>query len=714
RGAAPQLLDKITRSMLEVSGTPVGEYDKSQQRLGTATKFLESFSASMSVPPALEDWLQDQLIGGLSKTEGESPRAHVVFIDDLDRCEYDYNARLLAATNYWAGRAGFTVFFIIAASRDHVVRSLASQDSLTAALSGVALEKYIHVAIEMPNLLITRTEIANFVGSLFGQIHERMRSSLETMLLRSAEKYPDSVLAPLLQDGGNSCTPRAVKSRFNTFQTEFRPQSPQAELTERTVKEWVIKAFWPSFWWGELRRLQLELPPVHRLDAGSEPTVGISMVRERAQLLGRIKKIIEYGSHLMPLYDLTDDELRAALQSLARKDGVDVTDLDPRLAIYLAASPVFELPEEAPKISSPVVLDVGKERSRVDDEILGHYVPSEAALARGDYDECLEHVHAIATLARTGRVSREIAVQIGNTAITARQLSQPELAVDLFHSAMRANPSNFAVKQNYVDLVVADQIESEYSQAEQVLGELRRDGAQHRPDRTDALDVRLRRLRREDIDADALLHEQLASVRAEPTIERLVQFLSLGAGDLISYGAVEEASQIVAARMRSDVDTYTVLRLLGDAMGTSSNRADEEKSADVYRYLLCTGLACASDATGASDVKHNLATILNSMGYRQAAAEIWREAYVERSGDPSVRRSFALCLQRLGFDAAATAALAGQRLPEFPLKAEALPVKFSKDGRWWEKLAIDSRDPCPTDIGWLCPSGFVDESAGVE
>ncbi|MGH4010139.1 MAG: P-loop NTPase fold protein [Pseudonocardiaceae bacterium] len=227
RGAAPQLLDKITRSMLEVSGTKADEYDKSQQRLGTATKFLESFSASMSVPPALEDWLQDQLIGGLSETEGESPRAHVVFIDDLDRCEYDYNARLLAATNYWAGRAGFTVFFIIAASRDHVVRSLASQDSLTAALSGVALEKYVHVAIEMPNLLITRTEIANFVGSLFGQIHERMRSSLETMLLRSAEKYPDSVLAPLLQDGGNSCTPRAVKSRFNTFQTEVRPQSPQ-------------------------------------------------------------------------------------------------------------------------------------------------------------------------------------------------------------------------------------------------------------------------------------------------------------------------------------------------------------------------------------------------------------------------------------------------------------------------------------------------------
>ena len=44
---------------------------------------------------------------------------------------------------------------------------------------------------------------------------------------------------------------------------------------------------------------------------------------------------------------------------------------------------------------------------------------------------------------------------------------------------------------------------------------------------------------------------------------------------------------------------YTVLRLLGDAMGGSSNRSDEETSADVYRYLLCTGLACASDATDA-------------------------------------------------------------------------------------------------------------------
>lgn len=521
RGAGPELLDEIARSMLQVSGKPVDEYDISNQRLGTATKFLESFSANMSVPPALEDRLQDQLSGRLSKADGKSPRAHVVFIDDLDRCEHDYNARLLAATNYWAGRAGLTVFFIIAASRDHVVRSLASQDSLTAALSGVALDKYVHVAIEMPSLLITRTEIANFVGSLFGGIHDRMRSSLDAMLVRSAEKYPDSVFAPLLHDGSNSCTPRAVKSRFNNFQTEFRPQSPEAELSERTVKEWMIKAFWPGFWWGELRRLQLELTPVRRLDSGPEPTVGTSMEHERAQLLGRIKKIIAYGGHLIPLYDLTDDELCAALRSLARKDGVDVEGLDPRLAIYLAASPAFELPEEAPKISSPVRDYPGKER--VDDEILEHYVPSEAALGRDDHDECLAHVRAIADLARTGRVSREVAVQIGNTAITAKQLGQPDLAVDFFHSAMRADPLHLSIKQNYVALVVDDQIESEYPQASQVLIELRRDASQHRPDRTASLDLRLRRLRREDIDSDALVQELLAGVHAEPTVDRLVQ-----------------------------------------------------------------------------------------------------------------------------------------------------------------------------------------------
>src|SRR5215469_18383069 len=107
----------------------------------------------------------------------------------------------------------------------------------------------------MPGFLESLEEVAAFLQKLTdaaiedGLADTDKRDELKKLLEASATSYPNCIFAPLLELDGASLTPRAVKHRFNTFMAEFKPQAGLESLLASDLKDWIIKAFWPEFWW---------------------------------------------------------------------------------------------------------------------------------------------------------------------------------------------------------------------------------------------------------------------------------------------------------------------------------------------------------------------------------------------------------------------------------------------------------------------------------
>lgn len=395
----------------------------SEQGIYSASMLFGKLRRGYDSLPLPEDQIVDRMIAD-RKTAGPM-FTHVVFVDDVDRCSEKFTAEMLAAINNWTANPRVRLFFVVAADRRHLLRALEEHLPRGSGSPSVALEKYIHVTLDMPILLRDRTEVSGFIADAWWRLKITSDDRLQPVkdLLRASERsFPDSVLAPLLQVDPH-ITPRDVITRINRFSTEFRPA--QSELSESIVKGWVIKAFWPNFWWETIEKLDL-------FDRNVDDRGDFAAERNR------LEHIVRYGQALRPLYDLALPELTQALHFLAQREGVDVSDIDPRLAIYLASDPPYRLPFEAtpgpggPQDPFQIRLDTGRD---LGNEIFDIYVKSESALAQGRTEECLDYVRQIAELAREDGVPSTSSDYVGNTAVTATMIDQMGLALDLYRSS---------------------------------------------------------------------------------------------------------------------------------------------------------------------------------------------------------------------------------------------------------------------------------------
>src|SRR5262249_42032314 len=131
--------------------------------LRRAVNFFD-VTTSMPAAPILEQWMRDTAVRVTNEANGPAssgrPRAHIVMIDDLDRCDLAFTVQLLAAMTYWQTAPGFSIFFIVAADIDHLLDALTEHLPRGAQNPAQALEKYIHLAVNMPGFLENIDEVS--------------------------------------------------------------------------------------------------------------------------------------------------------------------------------------------------------------------------------------------------------------------------------------------------------------------------------------------------------------------------------------------------------------------------------------------------------------------------------------------------------------------------------------------------------------------------
>lgn len=655
-----------------------GDDDDSESRA-----FFRLAEAFREAPALYQQWMRS-----ISTELKRRKHPHVVFVDDLDRCSIDFTAAVLAATTFWDTPGQINLFFVLAASEQHLLDALSANLPLGTHTPAQALEKYVHLSVTVPPMLTSPSQVASYLVALAHAIRSPSVSSshldsLTATITDSATSYPNCVMAPLLRVA-DDLTPRAVKHRFNTFLAEFRPHQ---QLSPSDLKQWVIKAFWPEMWWRYFW-------PLGRVaETGAKGVSGADY----------LAKLTDFGHILLPLWGLGDDLLVPALTFLAEREAVDLRGAPPALAMYLAADPAWSpplTPDEFETLSDKQRLT---ESASMDDlaqdspslEVLRLYFEADQHRDSGNESAARRLLEKIASQAQRGLLRKDSASVVGNAALMAESLGLSQLAGSLHTSALELDPDHYNVMQNYVEWVIDDRREDLYSKAETLLGLLHSAGSAHKPERTKVLTVRLRSLTgaRSEALSDTV-DELVSQISVNPSTDLLRQLLLLGPG-ILNSETVRSLCRLVAEGVDSDPDRYVALRMFGDELANSSDEADERVAVEVYRFVLETGLACLANDDGAIEVWHNLASLYGSLGYPSSAGQILLGIYHAKPSLHSARRALAVVLDRLGHDKAAAAVLLGQVLPEVELPPEDLPSDFAPNAhKWWPELNIGTHSPC--------------------
>lgn len=674
---------------------------------GNFVRLAQMFDAS----PALYQQWMDQIASKLHPDGGER-RSHVVFIDDIDRCTGRFTAELLAATSIWNHPDHVNIFFVIAASEKHLLEALEANLPLGAHTAEQALEKYVHLSVTVPRMLSNAPQVADYLIHLWQQVETPTathREDLETMIRDSGATYPDCVMAPLLAQedpryDDDWLTPRSVKHRFNAFLAEFQPHGEH--LDPLNVKRWVVKAFWPEFWWKRIWPLE-------------SATI---LWDEIAADVDRLRKLIDVGEKLLPLQRMGDDQLRASLDHLLAQADLVQEDVDPSLAIYLASEPRFPLPEpgdsapiaggrvpvdprspeplpmEAPKpaeASAPTASDEAE--ASAETAIMLKRFQAEQARDDGRTDEAREHLQGVVELAHHPELRDSAAPAVGNVALIAETVDMVDVARALHLRAHELDPAHSNVAQNLVQFIIDAQQDDLYGIVPRLLEQLRGPGAHHKPSRTRGLAAQFAVLTAEPAERRQPIENLLRWAQEERSGEALARLLTLSDRD-VDHDAVRELARAATEHdADDDAERYGILRMLADFLSKSDDPADEREAIDLYSFLMRTGLACRDGSRRSSDdVAHNMATLYMSLDRVQAALDIWSGIYRSGPMKERMRRNFAVALNQADQDRAATAVLQGHPLPPLDLTPEPLPESFSPEtDRWWELVPIDSYAPCP-------------------
>ncbi|RKT83865.1 KAP family P-loop domain-containing protein [Saccharopolyspora antimicrobica] len=643
--------------------------------------YFDALGRIPSAPPLLEEWIRAEI----RQENADNPvPPYVVLVDDLDRCSPKFTAELLAAMNYWDTSTSIDLFFILAASREHLLASLREHLPLGARYPEQALEKYVHVEIAVPRMLSDHREIGDYLAVLFEQAVQRAdldserRLEFVEFLRQSVERYPNGPLAPLLEYERGSTTPRSIKHRLNTFLTEF---APQAKLTDELLKQWVVKAFWPDFWSEHVR------------PASADP--------DGAAFGATLERVTAIGDVLLPQCHLEHGELVPMVEFLARSMGID--PVPPELAVYLAREPRFAYrsPEEGVAIDNTEAQfhrqKAQQLREPADYDAYRLSLLAEQEFRNGDSDKARECLLEIARIAENSGTER---VSTGRAALIAERMMETELALRLYNHALRIESDNYNLIYNYLDFVLSEQLSEQLSellpQVEALLERLRTGESDLPPDQVKALVVRLGVVKdMPEAQLQAGIDELLDHLSEEPTFEGLTTILRIG-HDVLGPQRIRRACRVVAESGLNDEELYRTLRLLADGLGSFSDNTEEVESAEIYRFLLFSGISQVREADEDTiALKNNLSMQLVGLNFHRAAALLLQEVYAFRPNDLATRRALAQILDRLGWEQEATGVMLGHEVSDIPLEPEPeVAHRFDPDiDPWWERLVRSGLEP---------------------
>jgi tetratricopeptide (TPR) repeat protein len=349
----PAVVADMLAGLLNINlGVAGGQSQPENYELAASLALLNVLGSIPNAPPVVEEWILRYI------TRSGSIR-HVVMLDDLDRCDTEFVARLLRATNHWtmeidqrnerSGDRRPSIYFVLACREDFLLNSQSQGEVKNPRQS---LEKYVHVSVNIPRLLNRPSDAANYLHMLVTRLSGlplSARERLVSMIDSSAERYPDGLFAPLLRVAGDSATPRAIKTRLNLALTEIDYERLDDETL---VKEWIIKAFWPDFWTNQYRVLltrQQSQPEYEGI--GPQQPSGVRMKSQLSDTLAdRFGPIGIVGQRLKGLLDMSDEALAEALTHIGGEVRADLTDVKPQLAIYLACEPAW--PTQTPRVGN--------------------------------------------------------------------------------------------------------------------------------------------------------------------------------------------------------------------------------------------------------------------------------------------------------------------------------------------------------------------------
>ncbi|MGQ0718037.1 MAG: P-loop NTPase fold protein [Pseudonocardiales bacterium] len=716
-----------------------GQSQPDDYDLATSLALLDVLASVPHAPPVIEEWIRRHI------TRSGSIR-HVVMLDDLDRCDLDFAARLLKATSHWttgndhSTAAGYqkhraSIYFVLACREDFLVASQGHEETKE---PQQWLEKYVHVAITVPKLLRRPTDAAAYLSGLVRRLTglpEAARERLAAMIHESGQIYPNGLFAPLVRImDANLSTPRAVKTRLNLALTEIDPERLDDEAL---VKEWIIKAFWPDFWSNQYRELLTQDDhPLAAAEAELRATQGV---------YDRIEPIHIVGARLKGLVGMSDDALSEALTHIGGEARADLADVTPQLAIYLASDPLWpsrggtggaapddlkaqmtddsepgkqwpradplprgKRPADAAQMDEALgALPDAELPNDPDDQILFFYLAADSAEDRGDRLSVEQALTQLLAVARQRGPETRHGATIGNAALIADRAGLAAMAFELHRLARLAEPEHFNIMQNYINFVLEEEIADEYPEAQRLYKVLVSAGKDHRPFRTLILGIRLDAVTRDSVpDRAERIERVLAMLAEEPSTARLFEIVKIGP-DILGYDALRAATRVVAERATDDRSRNAALRLLATGLGGSNNPVHEREVVDLERWSISVGLSCAVGNEIYATSLYSLALQLGSLGgYRRAATLVYAEAYRLNPTDADYRRSLASSLERMGRNDDATAVLLGRPIDIDDVQPEDLPLLLSEldqTDRWWERLPVTRTGPCPTKLGWLIP-----------
>ncbi|GAA3015077.1 P-loop NTPase fold protein [Actinokineospora diospyrosa] len=630
--------------------------------------------------PVIEQWILDTFLehqrtlreDGTSTTR--FAHVHVAFIDDLDRCSEAFTGELLAALNFWSNVRN--LFFVVAADEEHLKRSARRITDVRESAED-ALEKFVHFQTMIPPLISGPVDAAQY-GLRLLPADEHLNPGLRhlrSLLSEVRAGEPFGLMAPAL----GARTPRKAKRVLNVLLRDFWLLK---DLEGDSVKRIIARMVWQE-------DFDRHIDPV-LVGAGIEDA---SSAHPRADWL---RILIECASAAVGSGDDVETAI-ARFGELAALRGVTLDGCEPRLLLYLGASPQLEPPSPRTHVPGGLVAGLpGTERSEERLSVVREAnkgvsdLLTRAQIASKTADIPLLRVSSLQLVRafEAGLLGAGEAPGVGNIALRLER-EDVDLAWALHQVAHTLDPQHTNIRLNLVDFLLDQKNPAVEDIVVEHLNWCELNAPEFEPLRRRVYRARLDHILGHEItDIDELIDVAVADTGSAGKRQLWVII-----NDRNLY---DRYVPLMRPWFEQDYQSgdysraCTVLANYATGMIGSSDSEWAAHGADALRFRIKHGFLTNLDRLGAIDIT-NLAIYLGNIKHFAAAAALYRIAYEYVPSAAEIRSSYARFLVNVQDDPQnARSVQQGQELaiplPDHDALVAAfadLPERFSDREQWW-------------------------------